>query len=286
MGGIPATGTETGRRRRRLPVFLCALLAAALSACVGERREVQIGDELATHLNARIPLVEDTALNRYVGSLGQMLASVSERPDLTYHFYIVDSDEVNAFALPGGHIYLDRGLIERTHNVSELSAVLAHEIGHVAARHGAKSLQRQMRTGSLVGILYRTILGREPKILDQEALKLGGAVWSAAHSRADEQEADRLAVDYLIRTGVDPRGMLTFLHGLLAEERAKPGPGGQPEWLSTHPATDARIVKAKEEIDTSLTSPPPPLARDVPSYRGFLRRMEELPPPPPPLPLR
>ena len=182
---------------------------------------------------------------------------------------------MNAFALPGGHVYVNRGLIERTSNVSEMAGILAHEIGHVAARHGAQNLQRQMRTRSMARTMYQLILGREP-LLDQEALDLGGALWAARHSRADEIEADQLAVRYLVRTGVDPRGMLSLFSTLYAEEQQIPGTE-QVGWFSTHPGTAARMQATRRQI-RALPEPSAPLATDNDSYAAFLRRLTALPP--------
>jgi predicted Zn-dependent protease len=281
--GARARAAGAGRRMARGLALLA--LVPALAGCVSERQEQRLGDRVAAQVNATVPLVHDGPLVKYVNDLGRLIARHSDRPTVPYRFYIVDTDQVNAFALPGGYVYVNRGLIERTRNASELSAILAHEIGHVAARHGARNLQRELRTSSLVGILYQMILGREPAILDQDALNLGGALWAASNSRADEAEADRLAVKYLIRTGVDPRGMLALMRRLLAEERAHPEPGNQVAWFSTHPTTESRVAAAEAEIRADLPSPPPPLARNNTSFPSFLKRLEALPPPPIPVPL-
>ncbi|HEX8907101.1 MAG TPA: M48 family metallopeptidase [Longimicrobiaceae bacterium] len=276
-----------GTRRARAPARRTAfalLLLPALSGCVSEARERQLGAQIAANLNARVPLVQDVPLNLYVNDLGQLIARHSERPDLQYHFYIVDTDAVNAFALPGGYIYIDRGLIQRTRNVSELSGVLAHEIAHVALRHGAKNLQRQMRTRSMSTVLYRTILGRDP-LLDQQALQLGNELWAAGHSRADETAADSEAVKYMIATGVDPHGMLSLFNELMVEERQDPH-GESVEWFSTHPNTARRLVATEQTIAHLMPRPAPRLARNNASYPLFLARMAMLPPSPPILPLQ
>ncbi|HEX2095318.1 MAG TPA: M48 family metallopeptidase, partial [Longimicrobiaceae bacterium] len=260
------------------------LLAVLLAACISDEREQQIGDQIAVHINGTVPMVRDPVLTTYINRLGRLIARGSGRPGVTYRFYIVNSLEVNAFAIPGGHIYVNRGLIERTHNVSELSAVLAHEIGHVAARHGARTLERRLRTGSLTSLLYQVILGHEPSLLDQGALRMGSAMWTAAHSREAELEADELAVEYLVEAGVDPRGIVTFLSGLLREEARTPRP--TLEWFSTHPMTSERIARTREEIAEEIPDPSPRLARDITSYPQFMRRMRELPPPPIPHPVR
>jgi len=249
-----------------------------LAACVSEDREQEIGDQLATQINAHVPLVQDPGLAGSLTTLGNRLARASDRPDVAYNFYIVDTDEVNAFAIPGGHIYVNRGLIERTENASELSAVLAHEIGHISARHGAQMLQRQLRTGSVVSVLYRLILGREPALLDHSALGIGGALWSAAHSRADELEADQLAVRTLVTAGVDPIGIVTLLHSLTAEEVQRRGIAAQ--WFSTHPMSADRLRQTRDEVREFRGESTPDLMRDAAWYPKFLSRMQKLPPSP------
>jgi predicted Zn-dependent protease len=275
---VSTRGTSfAGRARAARPLRGgAALLAAlALAGCVTEQREVAIGNQIAAQINTQVPLVQDVPLNLYLNDLGGLIARKSQRPDLQYHFYIVDSPALNAFALPGGHIYVNRGLIERTSNVSELAGILAHEIGHVAARHGAENLQRQMRTRSMASTMYQLILGRKP-LLDQEALDLGGALWAAQHSRADEAEADQLAVGYLVNTGVDPRGMLSLFSALWEEEQQMPA-SEQVSWFSTHPGTAARMQATRQQI-RALPPPPRPLASNNDSYAAFLRRISQLPP--------
>ncbi|HVH11928.1 MAG TPA: M48 family metallopeptidase [Longimicrobium sp.] len=271
LGTSPSRRAHGARSIRAGAVLLAAL---TLGGCVTEQREVAIGNQIAAQINLQVPLVRDVPLNVYINELGGLIARHSERPALQYHFYIVDSQALNAFALPGGHIYVNRGLIERTSNVSELAGILAHEIGHVAARHGAENLQRQMRTRSMASTMYQLILNRKP-LLDSEALNLGGALWAARHSRADEVEADQLAVRYLVDTGVDPRGMLSLLSALWAEEQRIPGTG-QVSWFSTHPGTAARMQATRQQI-RALPQPAKPLATNNDSYAAFLRRLSEQP---------
>ena len=209
---------------------------------------MEIGDSIASQVNPHLGIIDDPLLNGYVYAVGDRLAAVSERPDIDYRFYIVDTDMANAFALPGGHIYLTRGLIDRTRDGDEFAGVLAHEIAHVAARHGVQKLQRHLRTGSLVNVLYNMILGGEPELLRENSLQLTNVVWSASHSRRDEKEADRLAVRYLLRTGADPRGVVTLLETLLAEEQLDPTTQseGLETLFSTHPLTESRIADARD----------------------------------------
>ena len=262
---------------RLVPGFLLLLLS---SGCISEAREQEMGDEMAEDINRQIPLVNEPLLNHYVTTLGNSLTEVSDRPDLDYRFYIINSAMVNAFALPGGHTYITRGLLQRTETGKELAGVLAHEIGHVAARHGVQKLQRHLRTGSVVNMLYNVILGGEPELLRRNSLQLAGVVWSASHSREDEEEADRLAVEYLTRAGIDPEGIVTLLETLMedgAEDTSRIA-----GWFSTHPMTSERIAVAQEEI--ALSQPeeatPPAIERRIASFPVFLRLLAALPPPP------
>lgn len=255
--------------------MLALLLPLMAVACVDEEQEQHLGDAIAADINARIPMIRDPFVVSYVDRVGNHIAEHSERPHIPYRFYVVDSGMVNAFALPGGHIYVTRGLILRTGNLSELGAVLAHEIAHVAARHGAKSLQRELRTGSVVSMLYEIFLGREPAILEQRALTVGGRLWLATHSRRAEREADRLALRYLVRSGLDPAGMITMLESLVEEE----GEEHQPpvEWFSTHPATADRLARLERKLE-NFEPTPRSLQENVASYPLFLHRVASLPP--------
>lgn len=254
-------------------------MALLLSGCISERQEQQIGDEMAGEINTQLPLIRDPLLNVYLSRLGDNLAEVSGRSKLEYRFYLVNSEMVNAFALPGGHIYITRGLIERTRSGAELAGVLAHEIGHVAERHGVEKLQRHLRTGSLVSTLYTLILGGEPSILRQNPTRLAGILWSAQHSREDEQEADRLAVKYLVRAGFDPAAIVSLLETLVKEEQQMAS-SPTAAWFSTHPMTTERIVETQKEIEQELADSPRAEARRLTSYPAFLRRISSLPPPP------
>lgn len=280
-----------GARLSRLVAVL--LVGAGLAGCISEGKEQALGDTIAQELNPALPLIHAPELVRYVNGVGQLLAQTSKRPDLPYRFYIINAPEVNAFALPGGHIYVTRGLIHQTGDLSELAGVLAHEIGHVAARHGVQKLERHLRTGSVVSTLYNLFLGGHPSILQHRSLQLGGRLWYLSHSREDELEADRLAVGYLRKSGVDPQGMITMLNGLLEEDRAVPETNS--EWFSTHPLTQNRIDHLVEEIGEAKRAKKgraggaktpqkgaggEEMVRDLPSYQAFLEKIETLPPPP------
>jgi predicted Zn-dependent protease len=283
--GVPRPHRARGLRhsivmKRTLPILRLALVMLALgplAACISDEREDQIGSTMASEVNPHLPIITDQALNDYVQTIGERIGRVSERPDLEYSFYIVDTDIVNAFALPGGHIYLTRGLISRMDSASELAGALGHEIGHVAARHGVRKLEREMRTGSVVSVLYNTILGGEPELLRENSLRLADVIWSADHSRRDEEEADRLAVRYLAKAGVDPTGVVTLLEKLLGEEEADSSSFSRLEtWFSSHPLTRDRIEGAREAIGRLAADRAAPIPID--GFEQFRERVVQAPP--------
>lgn len=249
---------------------LAVAAALTLTGCISEEREQEIGDTMASEVNPHLPIIEHPLVNAYLYSVGEKIGEVSGRPGVDYRFYLINTDAVNAFALPGGHVYLTRGLVERTETGPEFAGVLAHEIGHIAARHGVQKLQRHLRTGSLVNVLYNTILGGEPALLRENSLQLANVIWSAEHSREDEREADRLAVEYLVESGVDPDGVVSLLNTLLEEEQAHTDQFGRLEtWLSTHPLTTERIAYARRSIERIDEDVEPSIELDLGAFPMF-----------------
>ena len=263
-----------------IPGVLALLLA--LTGCIDEEQEIEVGRMLAQSIETEVPIIGDPEINVYLQAMGERIARESKRPHLPYRFLVVDADMVNAFALPGGSIYLTRGLVERTGSASELAGVLAHEIGHVAARHGARRLERDLRTGSVVSRLYDLLPGGEPPLLEQQrALRIGERIWNANHSRADEREADRLAVRYLVKAGMKPYGLATFLESLVEEEKVTVHASPAAAWFATHPSPTERIAEVEAEAER-VGSPAGTLdPGDAEAFRSFRARLDELPPPPP-----
>ena len=125
-------------------ILIGVAITCSLVACgISQQQEVQMGQEYATQINAQLPIVQDPELNRYINVLGDSIARLTSRADLDWHFFIVDSKEVNAFAVPGGFVYVNRGLIERTDQMDEVAGVLGHEIGHVVRRHTVKRWKKR-----------------------------------------------------------------------------------------------------------------------------------------------
>ena len=178
-----------------------------------------------------------------VQSIGRRLAPVSDRQDLHLQFGVIQEKTPNAFTLPGGTIYVHTGILDRVATDDELASVIAHEIGHVAARHVAKHLQADL--GFTAALQLARAIGVGP-----ESARVADSVYdlfSRGFSRQDELEADRLAIRYLQRAGYNPWALVSFFEKLQAEEPTGPLDHA-PVWQSTHPLTSERITRAKEEL--------------------------------------
>src|SRR5512141_672786 len=195
------------KSRRYLRNLLCIASATSLAACdVSPDQEAAIGEQNAREINAQIPIVTDREINDYVTELGDSIAKHTSRADLDWHFYVVDSHQVNAFSLPGGFVYVNRGLIESTDRLDELAGVLGHEIGHVIQRHSVKQMQSSQKIG-IVATLACTLTNVCNSGLGQVAINIGGSAIFAKHSRQDEMQADSEAVENVLRIGIDPAGI-------------------------------------------------------------------------------
>jgi predicted Zn-dependent protease len=202
------------------------------------------------------------------------MAKASERPDLPWEFHVVDDAAVNAFALPGGFIYVNRGLIERAEHLDELAGAIAHEIGHVELRHAARQIEQQTKTGVAVELGCRLTSLCNSDVA-RAAIQVGGAALFARYSRHDEAEADSEAVQLVIDAGIDPRGIPALFNRLLEERRRSPA--RIEVFFASHPLEEDRIVATEREIAALAPSLPAGLRQDDPSYQAFKERLAQLP---------
>ena len=207
-------------------------------------KEMRIGAQYAHMVEQTARVVEDPVVATYVDRLGQMIVKNSDAK-VPFVIKVLDTDEVNAFALPGGYFYVNKGLILEAENEAELAGVMSHEIAHVTARHATE----RMTKGQLLQIAAIPALfvgGYWTQVAMQQGLGMGLSLAVLGITRDSETEADQLGVQYLWNAGYDPNGFVTFFEKLQAKEKNKPG--GFSGFFRTHPANEDRIAKAQEEM--------------------------------------
>ena len=265
-------------------ILVGAALAVSVTACgVSTQQEVEMGQQYSQQINAQLPIIGNTELNRYVNLIGDSIARLTSRTDLTqanaWRFYIVDSKEVNAFAVPGGFIYVNRGLIERTQRMDQLAGVLGHEIGHVVRRHSIKQMQQEQ--GANMGVTLACVLTSVcDSGLGQAAIQVGGTAVFAKFSRSDEAEADEEGVRNTIRAGISPNGIPEMFQ-ILINERAT-NPSAVESWFATHPLEEDRIADTRKLIATYDPAIVRSLSTDSKNYQTFKTAVMRLPPSPTP----
>jgi predicted Zn-dependent protease len=237
---------------------------------MSEAQEVETGRQLDAEVRREMGVYRDDALQRYVTDIGQRLARTSHRAQLQWHFAVVDQPAVNAFALPGGYIYLTRGILPFLDNEAELAGVIGHEIGHVTARHSAAAYSKA--TGAGVGLALLGIFVPSTRPL-QGLAETALSVLFLKHGRDDELQADRLGAEYSAKAGWDPAGIAGMLTTLARIDEATGSRKGVPNWLSTHPAPADRIQQVQVAVQQAKATAGQPLARDE---AEFLRRIDGL----------
>lgn len=250
--------------------MLAAGLWLALAACttvvnpVSGQRELSVmteADEIAEGQKAHAQVLaeygayHDAKLQAYVNQVGQRLARQSQRSNLEWHFTVLDSPEINAFALPGGYVYVTRGIMAYLDSEAHLAGVIGHEIGHVTARHGAQRATREQVAG--IGVIAAQVLGAVLEgygvggagQLASQASQTVAAGYIASYSRDQESQADRLGAEYLARVDFNPASMVDVIRLLKSQEsfaaeqakaEGRPAPA-QPSWLASHPTSDQRL---------------------------------------------
>ncbi|MCW6032519.1 tetratricopeptide repeat protein [Pantoea sp. JK] len=214
-------------------------------------QELQMGDFYVRQLRASAPLINDPLLNQYINELGQRLVAHANSVRTPFHFFLIQNDELNAFAFFGGNVVLHSSLFRYTDNESQLASVMAHEISHVTQRHLARAMEEQRRNAPLtwVGALGSILLAMASPQAGMAALTgtLAGAQQGIiSFTQGNEQEADRIGIQVLQRAGFDPQAMPTFLQKLADQSRFSSKP---PEILLTHPLPDSRLADARNRAN-------------------------------------
>ncbi len=253
---------------------------ALLSACTPSvQQEVQTGDQAAAEVERTMPVIHDGAIVSALNSSVAPLKRVAQRQDLNWTFDVINSDQVNAFALPGGHIYVFRGLVERASHWDEFAGAVAHEIGHVDLRHSAEQMGQVGAANTGLTLAY-ILLGRQPGDAEAVAVNIAGGAIFAKFSRDDEREADSMAVVYTTRANIDPEGLKREFETL--ESLQQQEPSKVELWFSSHPSTSERLQNLDRYIDEV------PGARaavrtgrsDLSAFTSLRSRLKAMPPAP------
>lgn len=229
-------------------------------ADITEEEEYYIGRAVSSLILARYPVYHNEALTEYVNTTGNAVAAFSDRPEIYagYHFLILDSDEVNALAAPGGFIFITKGLLRQCGDEEMLGSVLAHEVGHVAAKHGLLSIKKSRLVDAFKILGSEAVQRYSPEKLAQLTGIFENVLGDIAekliergYDRKYEYEADKLSVEFASRTGYDPNGLLDFLKTMVE----KPEGGTAKGWFKTHPSAQDRIDRASKEISHLKSMP-------------------------------
>ncbi len=241
----------------KISSYILALNILLLSGCVtiynpatqkreilliDTKSEVALGLDMDRQVKNKFKILQDAKRQSRLDSIGIKVSGASDRQDLAYHFKIINDKEFNAFAIPGGYIYVNVGLMDSATD-DELACVLSHEIGHVAARHSVKQLQANLGYQIIMSIA----LGLSGQQEMGQAMDIVFNLASLGYSRKDESLADKLAVKYARRSGFNPYGMITFFRKL-QKEAEKKGNNLRIEFLSSHPDLEERIKNVEHEI--------------------------------------
>lgn len=235
--------------------------------------EIAMGRDAQTQVKKSIPAVSDSALNTYVVQVGKQLAARARGPRYPYSFSIANYRELNAFALPGGPVWINRGILRAAANEAQLAGVLAHEIAHIAQRHAADQITKQLVANGFLGLLG-AVLGNDPgaaRTAQAGARVLAGG-YMLKFSRDDEREADAIGLQIMQRAGWDPRGMAEFMETLRREQGRDPG--SVEIFLSSHPAPAERAAALRRSLGSRSTG-----RRDSAAFRTAKARALRLTPP-------
>ncbi len=232
-----------------LMVLLTITPTAEAFQLVSIDQEIRIGQDMADQMEAEYGLYHDRHWNRLVAEIGQRLVPYSRRPELPYQFRILDTDQVNAVAIPGGFVYVYRGLLDAVNDDDELAAVIAHEIAHVANRHSMRRLERNLGIQLGLTFLFRLLLRNEPSASGwQQVSNVGVHLLNQGYSREDEFDADLTGAQMMAQAGYDPKGMIRFFQAL--QEMRRREPSRIEVFFSTHPPHSDRIERIEEWMDT------------------------------------
>lgn len=219
------------------------------AAPIDEPKEIEIGSGIASRLLGAAPLVADPAMQQYVNKVGMWIALQSDRPDLPWHFGVLDSPNVNAFATPGGYVFVTRGLLLRMRNENELAGVLAHEISHVVEKHHLNAIQKAAKRGMMTEVVSMAAAQRGVNENWNKVLSAGTELYARGLDKNDEYAADRMGVVLAARAGYDPYGLPGVLQTL---DSVNAGDKGLALMFKTHPSPASRLELLDRQMGTAM----------------------------------
>jgi predicted Zn-dependent protease len=240
---------------RRVSVTVLTLILAALLSCattgpggkkdiiiISDSQEVGLGQQFDTQVRSESKVFADQQWQEYFNEVGQTIVDVCDRKNIEYHFTVIESDDINAFATPGGYVYIYTGLLKLMESEAELAAVTAHEVSHIVARHGVKRLQQALG----LSVLLELVTGESDSKTLETAIALGLSIALSGYSRSNEREADEFGIHYMTLAGFNPQGTSSMF-----ERLASVSPGQRnffENMFATHPETNERISNAKAQM--------------------------------------
>jgi predicted Zn-dependent protease len=257
-------------------LFMCAVayfLSCATTGPGGKKdliivpssQEVGIGAGMAQQVESTEKVFPDSAWQVYLNDVGQRIVKVCDRQDIEYHFTVIESDQINAFAAPGGFVYFYTGLLFQMDSEAEMAAVMAHEISHVVGRHGIKRLQAALGAS----LVYELVFGDDASQVTNTAIQVGLSLAFAGYSREHEREADQFGIHYMRKAGYDPNGAIGMFEKLAALGGAEYGNVFEG-LVASHPETKERIANAQSQIAGMG-----PLASDLELGRDRYQQMKK-----------
>jgi len=262
--------TVIRRTAATVAVVVVASAAAIAIQLVSVSDEIAIGKQAQAEIRRKTPELNDSMVRDYVSRIGRQLAAHARGAKYPYSFSVANYREINAFALPGGPVWVNRGAIQAAGNEAQLAAVLAHEVAHVAQRHSAQQLSNAMVTNlglNLLGALLGNSGGATAASIAARYVASGAFL---KFSRDDEREADRVGAQILSRSGWDPRGMIELLQTI--REQEKRDPSSVEVFLSDHPSSAERIARLQQAIPRGTGK------RDSAQFQSVRARLRSLPP--------
>ena len=216
---------------------------------VSEPQEIELGGGIASNLLGAAPLLDNAEVQRYVNRVGRWIALQTERPDLPWQFGVLDDADINAFAAPGGYVFITKGLLARMNNEAELAGVLAHEISHVLRKHHLQALKQGARTELFAEFANEAMQanGSDPRLT--KLVSAGTELYARGLDKDDEFESDRMGVVLAARAGYDPYGLPAVLQTL---QSINPSDSNLALMFKTHPAFDKRLALLAEEMSPAL----------------------------------